>query len=208
MTAKKTNISDIVNGEWVKKEGMEPSFVVSPNGDEISRARILGTIVAKFIAEDGNFAAMTMDDTTETIRGKVFKTVKPIDSFEIGDLVDLIGKTREYNGELYIIPEIIRKVEDPNLELLRKLEIMKKPKVERKETKATETKTEKKVTKNDKGDLRKDILKFIESQTDGVEYGKVLENIKGKESEIESIVNEILAEGICYEPTPGKIKKI
>lgn len=207
MTAKKTYVSDIVNGEWVKKEGMEPSFVVSPSGDEISRARILGTVVSRFLAEDGNFASFTIDDTTETIRAKTFKTIKPIDGFEVGNLVDLIGKVREYNGEIYIIPEIIRKIEDPNIELLRKLEIMKRPGAEKPGTPISKQ-SKPNVEKKDDKDLRKEILKFIDNQEDGVEYGKILENVKGKESEIESVVNEILAEGICYEPTPGKIKKI
>lgn len=205
MTAKKTNISDLVNGRWVKKEGMEPSFVVSPDGQEISRARIMGTIVSRFLAEDGNFASVTIDDTTETIRAKSFKTVKPIDGYGVGDVVDLIGKVREYNGEIYLLPEIIRGVEDPNLELMRRLEIMKKPGAKP----AGEPEGDgPKGGKKDDRDLRKEVLKFIGSQEDGVEYGKILENVRGKEPEIESVVNEILAEGICYEPTPGKIKKI
>lgn len=29
-------------------------------------------------------------------------------------LVDLIGKVREYNGEIHLVPEIIFKVKDPN----------------------------------------------------------------------------------------------
>ncbi len=216
MTAKKVRISELVNGNWVKKEGMEPSFVVAPSGEEISRARIMGTVVSRFLADDGNFASITLDDTTETIRLKTFKTTKPLDDFEIGNLVDVIGKVREYLGEIYILPEIVRKIEDPNQELLRKLEMVKKPgksesgKQERGESEKKKPEPEKKG--EEKGDdkilLKKEILKFIESGEDGVEYGQILENVKGKETEIESVVNEILAEGICYEPTPGKIKKI
>jgi len=210
MTAKKVRISDLINGEWVKKEGMEPSFVVTPNGEEVSRARVMGTIVSRFLAEDGNFASLTIDDATETIRAKTFKTTKPVDDFEVGNLVDVVGKVREYVGEIYLIPEIIRKIEDPNWELLRKLEMVKKPKetAKEREEEAKEEEPEKKEKEGDKSELKREILKFIGSSEDGVEYGKILENVKGKESEIESIVNEILAEGICYEPTPGKIKKI
>lgn len=215
MTAKKVKISEIVNGRWEKKEGMVPSFVVTSSGEEVSRARIMGTVVSVFVADDGNFASLTIDDTTETIRAKTFKTTKPVDSFGVGNIVDLIGKVREYNGEIYIIPEIVTKVDDPNLELLRKLEINKKPrgesKPEVKPGKAKEKKSEEKEEKpkkDDRGELKREILKFIESSDDGVEYGKIIKNVKGKEAEIESVVNEILAEGICYEPTPGKIKKI
>ena len=231
MTAKKVRISDIVNGRWEKKEGMVPSFVVTPNGNEISRARIMGTVVSRFVAEDGNFASLTLDDSTETMRIKTFKTAKPIDSFETGNIVEIIGKIREYMGEIYMIPEIVKAIDDPNLELLRKLEIMKgtgsvgsvdsvgtqnkaeeADKVEMNEAPKDGEKPNKKKPaerKEDKGELKRGILKFIESSEDGIEYTKILENFKdNKENEIESVINEVLAEGICYEPTPGKIKKI
>ena len=67
MTAKKVRIVDLVNGEWVQQDGMEPSFVVSKTGEKVSRARILATIVSKFISEDGNFGSVTIDDGTDTM---------------------------------------------------------------------------------------------------------------------------------------------
>lgn len=203
MTAKKVRVSDIVKGRWVKKEGMEPSFVVTYYDEEVSRARILGTVVAKFVSEDGNFSSVTIDDSTDTIRAKTFKTVKPIDTVEIGDLIDIMGKVREYNGEIYFIPEIIYKLENPNIELLRRLEILKKLK------KSGKKKPDKEETNsNVKDKLRDDILDFIQASEDGVSYTDVLEKIKASEEDIESIINNLLSEGICYEPTPGKIKKI
>ena len=126
LTAKKVRISDIMSGRWVKREGMEPSFVVTDQGEKVSRARILGTIVQTFMAEDGNFGSVTLDDGFDTIRAKTFKTVKPLDEFNVGDNVDLIGKVREYNGELYVIPEVVTRLQDPNFELLRRLELIKK----------------------------------------------------------------------------------
>ncbi|MBU0898826.1 MAG: hypothetical protein KKB03_01500 [Nanoarchaeota archaeon] len=205
MTAIKMNISDIVNGQWVKKEGFEPSFVVTSSGEEISRTRFLGTVVGKFVAEDGNFASITIDDSTDTIRAKTFKTAKPIDTVEIGDVIDMIGKIREYNAEIYMIPEIVKKIIDPNLELLHRLEInkrSKKPKNQRTGQSIIEEKIE------DRDILRKNIISFMSTNDDGVTYGSVIENISAPEKDVESIINDLLAEGICYEPTPGKIKKI
>jgi len=201
VTAKKVRISDITSGKWVKKEGMEPSFIVTNYGENISRARILCTIVSKFASEDGNFGSITIDDGTDTIRVKTFKTVKPLASLNVGDLVDVIGKVREYNGEIYIIPEIIRNVDDPNIETLRLLEIKKNlhGKVEKEPEEPKE---------EDKEGLRKEILTVIEGSKDGASYDDILKNVKGDEEQLESVINELLAEGICYEPTPGKIKKI
>jgi RPA family protein len=208
MTAKKVRISELTNGKWVKKEGMEPSFVETSHGDRISRARIMATIVAKFVAEDENFASVTLDDSTDTIRAKTFKTAKPIDSFEVGDMVDLIGKVREYNDEIYIIPEVVTKVTDPNMELLRVLEIKKRLK-ELEETGAKEPAKNKEDKKTeDKEALRKEILNVIEKAKDGTSYKEIFEQIKKPEELVEGVINELLAEGICYEPLPGKVKKI
>jgi RPA family protein len=220
MTARKVRISELMNGRWVKKEGMEPSFVVTDSGEEVSRARVLGTVAARFLAEDGNFGSITLDDGTDTIRAKTFKTVKPVDGFRVGDLVDLVGKVREYNGEIYIIPEVITTVRDPNMEILRKLELMKKarelrasppeaPTEEAPDKEGREDEAGDKEKKEaDEAELRKEILAAIGSDPEGVEYRVILERVKAPETRVEGILNEILAEGICYEPTPGKVKRI
>jgi len=235
-TAKKVRIWDIMNGEFVRKEGFEPSFVKTPLGEEVSRARVLGTIVSKFTAEDGNYASVTVDDGTDTIRLKVFKTVKPLDSFEIGDVVDVVGKIREYEGEIYIIPEFVRKVEHPNFELLRRLEIvykmvgMKRVKefIEKNKDKSPEELKKELLEKGfrtewvepflggkgedgkdkEKKILKNEILKIIESSPDGIVYSELMKRVNAKETEIESVIDELLNEGVCYEPSPGKIKKI
>ncbi|RLJ06383.1 MAG: hypothetical protein DRP18_00975 [Candidatus Aenigmatarchaeota archaeon] len=199
MTALKLKIADITNGEWVRKEGLEPSYVVTPSGEHVSRARILGTVVAKFVADDENFATATIDDGTDTIRAKTFKTLKPLDSVDIGDIVDVIGKVREYAGEIYIIPETVAKITDPNFELLRELELLKKSKTSPVQNKEKEI---------DKTDVKKELLKLLEKHSEGITYAEILEKMKLPEETLEPVINEVLAEGICYEPVPGKLKKI
>jgi RPA family protein len=215
MTARKVLISELMTGQWVKKEGMEPSFVTTKNGENISRARILATVISKFQAEDGNFGSITLDDSSDTIRAKTFKTVEPISDLEIGSIVDVTGKVREYNEEIYIIPEVIRNVNDPNFELLRKLEIARrladiksgkaKPNIN---TEAEAAMEAPEAGEDDKETLRKKVLTMIESNPDGVNYNEISEGMSAKETELESVINDLLAEGICFEPTPGKIKKI
>ena len=163
----------------------------------------MGTVVSKFVSEDENFASITIDDSTDTIRAKTFKTVKPLDVIRIGDIVDLIGKVREYNAEIYIMPEIVRKIIDPNIEILRRLELLAKSK------KLQESGAPQIVSaKEDRAALKKKVTEVIESEKTGVSYSKILEMVQAPETQIESVVNELLEEGICYEPTPGKIRKI
>lgn len=214
MTAKKVRIYDVINGKWVKKEGMEPSYIETSYGDQLSRVRIMGTIVSKFLAEDGNFASITVDDATDTIRAKTFKTVKPLDAAEVGDIVDVVGKVREYNEEIYIIPEIVLKIRNPNMELLRKLEIMTQLKkhgsIKQKVVASAPApeEQEEKVEPAEKEDLRKKVLEKIEASVEGISYSEVIGGMSAPEEEVESVINDLLAEGICYEPTPGKIRKI
>ena len=190
-TARKVRISSLNEGQWVKKEGLEPSFVVTAQGENVARARVLGTVVGKFVAEDENFASITVDDGSDTIRAKTFKTVKPLDTSVIGDVVDVIGKVREWNGEVYIIPEIVAKVENPNLELLRRLEIA---------AKAPEAPAQE--------DLRSLVLGIISEAAEGISYDALIQKAGKGEQVVEKVINDLLAEGVCYEPTPGKIKKI
>ena len=207
-TARKVRISELINGRWVKMEGMEPSFIETAQGEKVSRARIMGTVVSRFVSEDGNFASVTLDDSTDTIRAKAFKEITVLEPVEIGDLVDMIGKVREYNEEIYVIPEVVKKVSDPNLELLRRADLLRKgvsasqSPAERAAVSA-DTEKEKK-----QGSLREDVLKLIESSGEGISYSEILEKMDAKEEDVESVINELLSEGVCYEPNPGKIRKI
>ncbi len=217
-TARKVRVSDLMNGTWVKREGMEPSFVTTPYGEDVARARILATVVAKFISEDGNFGSLTLDDGTDTIRAKCFQELKPLEKAEVGDLVELIGKAREYQGEVYIMPDIITKVQDTNLELLRRLEIMKKLRDFKpgkngmgeggQEIQPQEASRGGRPGGEDNPELRKRILRMIEARPEGMEFREIMEKAKAPEPQVETILNDILSEGICYEPTPGKIRKI
>lgn len=125
-TAIPTMISDLTGGSFVKKEGMEPSYVLTKLGIKISRAKITGVIVDKFMSEDGNYSSITIDDDSDSIRAKAFKEDADFfEKFNIGENVMLIGKVREYNGEKYLIPEVIRKVSS-DYETYHKLRFLKK----------------------------------------------------------------------------------
>lgn len=124
-TAAKLWIKDIVQGKFVKGEQrFEPNVVVTPLNESVSRVRILGTVVSRFTSEDGKYATITLDDTTETIAVRTFREgVELLQEVKPGDIVDVIGKVKEYEEERYINPETVWRIEDPNWELVRKLEL-------------------------------------------------------------------------------------
>ena len=200
-TAKKLKLVNLTSGKFEEKEGQK--ILITEYGEEIGRIRILATVVSRFVSEDKEFASVTLDDGTDTIRVKGWKDTKNLQGLNVGDIIDLIGKVREYNGETYLTNEIVQKIDDPNLELLRKLELLQKMKSQGIKKKAEVSQP---VTKLDS--LRDQILKMIEENKTGIEYTKILKAVKAKTEDTEAVIDDLLSGGICYEPNPGVIKKI
>ncbi|MEM7815260.1 MAG: OB-fold nucleic acid binding domain-containing protein, partial [Candidatus Aenigmatarchaeota archaeon] len=123
LVALKVRIAEIAKGKWVPREGLNPNYLLTRTGRRLSRVRVLATVVHKFVSQDRKFSSITLDDGTETIRAKAFGS-GIFDSIKVGDIVDVVGKLKQYNEELYIAPEIVVPV-DANWELLRELEIRK-----------------------------------------------------------------------------------
>lgn len=123
LTAKKACASEITKGRFFKKPGFESNYALTRLGRRLSRVRVMGLVVDRFAENGGSYSAITIDDTSDTIRCKFFGGTKIFDGIAEGDLVDVVGKVREYNGEIYIAPEIVTKITDPNFETLRMLEI-------------------------------------------------------------------------------------
>lgn len=238
LTAIKTRIKPITTGKFVKHEGFNPSYVITNLGLKISRARILATVVDKFISESGKFSSMTVDDGSDTIRAKAFNSFI-LNSVNVGDIVDVIGKVREYQEEIYILPEVIKKL-DSNWELLRELEIRKSEEDLKKKKdlileyqKQSSDLEELKNVMADRFNIPSDVVEaVVQSQEevvedtskkasdtvlnliseldsgDGCEYSALMEASGLAEDVLDSIINDLLSEGTCFEPRPGRIKKL
>jgi len=124
--AYKVKIEDLVNGKYVRPSETESSYLLTPWGQRILRARTIANVIDKFISEDQNYGTLRIDDGSETIRLKAWRQdVQTLADFKVGDLIDVIGRVREYEGEIYLVPDVIARVEDPNWELVRELEILR-----------------------------------------------------------------------------------
>ena len=118
MTAVRASISDIVNGKFGEDNG---PHVTSSYGVELRRVVIVGFVVSKFNkdanAEGGKrFMSITLDDGTDTIRIKVWGEEESalLEGVKEDILALVIGKIRKYEDEIYIVPEIVKEVTDPN----------------------------------------------------------------------------------------------
>ncbi len=109
---------------------------------KVKRIRIIGTIIRKNeelkevdeynfgledAAEESTQLIFEIDDSTSLIRA-ILDSVNPekFRNFNVGHIVDIVGRPRIREGILSLWIEIIRKVEEPNFILLRDAEIIRR----------------------------------------------------------------------------------
>jgi RPA family protein len=104
--ARKVRISDILSGSYVRVEGdWEPNYIKAADGTVFSRVNIIATVCQ----EPSDGMAM-IDDGTGQIMLRSFD--RPLQRCALGDTILVIGRPREYNGERYLMPEIIKRIEE------------------------------------------------------------------------------------------------
>jgi RPA family protein len=232
LTAYKLHISDLYAGSYVRKQA--GSFLETSIGP-VTRVRLLGTVMQRYENPEKQYTSLTLDDTTETIRLKAWREdSEKLAEYQVGDIIDIVGKVRQQeDGELFIVPEDIFTVEDVNVELLRELEILelrklmgtqiitkteseKKPeKTLEKEPEITEhiEETEKPLPKESEVDIRAEVMKLIRTLDTGkgASYKELVEqsDIRSvSEDVVETIILDLLNEGVIYEPEPGRYKEL
>jgi len=204
-----TYIFDIVNGQ-LEKEGDDRYrwVLISSNRERIYKIRISGTIVSKYFSpktdEKKAFASLTIDDGTDTIRVKAWEeTADALDKFFEGEEIEIIGKPRSGENEIYILPEEYMKIEDYNKELY-----LRTKKIKRYVKKNLVIPAEEKKEENNFLAEKEMIWELITNSEEGVEMDFLIESTKLERSTIEEIIHELLNNGDIYEPTALKFKKI
>lgn len=206
--AYKVNVKDLLTGQFTQEGG------ILYGDHEINRARILGSVVSKFIGPEDKYAFIIIDDGTETIRVRSFEdTVPIIKDVQIGDIVDVIGRIKKYEDEIYIVPEIISRITDPNWEILRKIELIEQEKQIVKspieEVKTTEIKDEfeEEVIESSESPRKKIINEIISmDKGEGVDIAYLMDKIGFDRDTVEGILNELMNDGTIFEPRAGKVK--
>lgn len=237
-------MKDVVEGKYYTQEGFKSNYLITSRGEKVSRVNVLGTVMMKFITEDENYGFLVVDDETETIRAKFFQDLGLLESVEEGEIVRVIGKIREYDGEIYINPEIVKPVQNPNhltlwmAELADKLGELNSAKEDIRQMKeedpegfkeqaidkygeerveavlnldpSTTTEADGDEADEEFAKLKEDILNIIEEQDsgEGTAYQDITDNVDVDEQKVDEVINDLLTEGTCFEPRPGKIKKL
>ena len=191
--AYKLKIGDILSGNHII-DGEKLRFV-EVNGKNVARVNLIANVVDKYIQDDEKkFASITLDDASGQIKLKTFgDDIEKLKTFEQGDTVLAIGMVREWNNEVYLTPEILKK-KQPEYLLLRKLEIdAEKPKeIDRKE-----------IT-----ELKDKLLNIIKREeiNGGADIKALISELQAKQDLVNQEIRKLLEEGTIYEPRPGKVR--
>ena len=93
-------------------------------GKNVSRISLIATVIDKYVSPEKPFVSLTIDDGTGQIRIKLFDKLEMVSDINIGDTILAIGWLKYFNNELYILPEIIKKM-DVRWTMVRRLELEK-----------------------------------------------------------------------------------
>jgi RPA family protein len=129
-TAAKLAIQDIQSGDLIANDQGNVVGVETFLG-QVSRVNVIATIVDRYqitqerLEEDGKgFATITLDDGTGVIRVKMWgELAARLAEVQVGDLVLVVGRVRSFQGETYINGEVVRRLDDPNWETVRIMEL-------------------------------------------------------------------------------------
>jgi len=189
-TAYKVSIKDLINSQHTK-ENENNYFVI--NNNKISRVNLLATIIAMPV-KYSTYSQTLVDDGSGRIIIRNFDNLDFFKDLEIGDMILVIGKPREYNNEKYIIGEIIKKLENSKWFELRKREL-------------SETTGEKEPEKEAAKESEKnydDILHTISSldSGEGVDFDRLVTEFKIDPNTL----NYLLEKGEIFLSKPGKLR--
>ena len=190
----KLRIGDILKGVPMMDEG---KFLFLELGDRrVVRVNILANCVDKFVQDDEKkFATLTIDDASGQLKLKAFgDDIEPLKNIVQGDTLQIIGNVREWNGELYVLPEVVKKVDSRWL-LVRKLEVQN---------------ARKDLPEAEKGDssLKDGIMaKIKEAESDGgIDVDTLIMDVEASPDAINGEIKKLLEEGLVYEPRPGRLR--
>lgn len=207
--AHKISVGLIINSGFVKKEGWDPSVIVTPHGHEIARVNVFGVITQHTTDEQGR-SSLVLTDHTGSISLRSFDNDIIFKDINVGESVSVIGKPRQFNNETYLNAEIVKKITDPNWLALRKIELeLLETGIDYKAKPSLSTEPKQEMTTEEvkdeanEGDLLIELIAKLDSG-EGADIQEVMQ--KSKTPEAENLITALLEAGEIYEIKKGRIK--
>ena len=208
----KTGFTVETDGNILINGSVEGATIKSKGGDIVIKGGILGkykaNLTAKYnlsaefaqhaqisVGRDAEFNkyVLIIDDSSGKIFVRTFNDNKIIDKINIGEVILIIGRPREYNDEKFIMPEIIKKIDNKKWIDFRRLEL--KPVILKREIKYEKI-------SNPSEKIFKLIKEFDNGE--GANFNDIVNKSNIKDSE--KIIKILLSEGEIFQNSPGKLK--
>jgi len=184
-------IKDVVDGMFVKEAGWNPNYVTIA-GKHVSRVNIIGAIIS--IEDNDSMQNIVIDDGTGKISLKNFEDKI---SVNVGDVIHIVGRVRQYGNEIYLTPEIIkRSINTKWNSVWKKLALKQEP------TQQPKVAEESVVETQDSKNRVEEILQKIRDMDggSGADYEELIKSFSS------SVISELLTQGEIFEIKPGKLK--
>jgi RPA family protein len=198
--AYKVRIKDMITGNYIKEDGWEPNHVLLGNQLKVSRVNIIGTVVDK--SANNGFQSMLLDDGSGKISVRFFQEFGLAKGIDIGNIVLMIGRIREYGPERYIVPEILKKIEDKKWAAIRKLELQGQDTGKKYITVEKPKLVAQAVEKSPINQIYSLIRKL--DKGDGADIDIILKDANSPDTE--KIIMSLLEKGEIFEIRKGKLK--
>ncbi|MBW2964091.1 hypothetical protein KY363_01405 [Candidatus Woesearchaeota archaeon] len=199
--AYKVRIADILNNRYVKEDGWMPNYIAV--GDrKVSRANIIGVIVSKGTqgADSGSFD-FVFDDGTGRIALRFSELGRDIN---VGDIVNVIGRPREFGSERYVVPEAMKKVTSAGWVEVRQLEIaLSRQSGAAQQHSELNVETEELAGEEIPNVTMLGLIRKLDSGS-GVEFQEI--SVKFKAGDAEEHIRRLLEQGDIFEVKPGRYK--
>jgi len=198
----KTWIKPLIKGKYVIKEGWDPNYILI-NNQKVSRANIIGIVVQKSDSKLLNYDYIVIDDGSERITIRSFEDKDLFIKYNVGDIINVIGRPREFGKEIYMMPEIVKKIDNIKWLEVRKLELGEVPNIadEQKTHQATEEIEVEEIETPQERLIK--IIRKIDGGT-GVDIQDIIQ--KTGKPRTEEIIKDMLNQGDIFEIKPGRIK--
>ncbi len=195
-TAYWMDVSDLLDGSFVK--GEKGTYYRTREGIEISRVNVFGIVLSK---ESSDLVeGITIEDGTGSINIRSFDSNPVFDGVAVEDVVNIIGKIREYNGVPFISAEIVRKKNREDLELRKKEKKLVSRFYEKKPQQTPEAED---IVIDNRAEKILELIKRLD-QGEGVDVETVVKECKIENAD--PMIKELINNGDLFEVMPGKLK--
>ncbi len=201
-TAYKLPILAIIKSPYVKGEAEFAPNYLQLGDKKVSRVNLTGVVVRQDAQN-----SFVLDDGTAEISVRSFDQAPLPEAVSVGEIINIIGKPREFSSERYLVPEIIKKTTQKWMQV-RKLEIGKIDIPTNLPEKEKAVEVEDIGLKPEEGILGKHekVIAYIKENDNGqgVEVEDIIRNLSIEDCE--KLTEEMLKEGNLFENLPGKLK--